>query len=76
MGRSWRAWIFEGSGCKPCAVLCNLGLADLTLQAVENDAVLFGCLHELEQVSVILLGGMTVFAYIILYSNYALSMHI
>ena len=48
-----------------------LGLPDLTLQAVEGDAVFFGCLHELEQMLVMLLRGMAVYVYIIMYSNYA-----
>ena len=56
-----------------CTVEGNLGLPGLTLSAVEDDAM-FGCLHELEQVSVMPLRGMAVYTYIIMYGDYAREM--
>ena len=46
-----------------------MGLTDLTLQAVKDKAMLIGSLHKLEQVSVMLLKGMAMYAYIVMYSN-------
>ena len=59
-----------------CTIEGNLGLPDLILQAVEEYAVLLGCLHQLEQVLVMLLWGTAIDAYIITYHNYAWSIHI
>ena len=49
----------------------NLRLPDLTLQAVEDYAVLFGCLHQLEEVSVMVLRGMAIDAYIVMHCDNA-----
>ena len=54
-----------------CTVEGNLGLPDLTLGAVEDYAMLLGCLHQLEEVLVMLLWGMAIEAYIIMYHDYA-----
>ena len=57
-----------------CTIEGDLGLPDLTLSAVKGDVMLFGCLHELEQVSVMPLRGMAVYTYIIMYGDYAREM--
>ena len=46
-------------------------LPDLTLSAVKDYAVLLGCLYQLEKVSVMVLGGTAIDAYIIMYHDYA-----
>ena len=49
----------------------NLRLPDLTLCTVDNNTMLFGCLHQLQEVSVMLLGGMAIYTYIIFNDDYA-----
>ena len=49
----------------------NLRLPDLTLQVVEDNAMFLGFLHQLEEVLVMLLRGITIDAYIIMYDEYA-----
>ena len=49
----------------------NLGLPDLVLRAVEDDAMLAGHLHKLKQVSVMLPRGTAIYTYIIMYGNKA-----
>ena len=67
----------EGSGCIPS--LCgeigtiegNFGLPRPICQAVEDHAMLLGCLHQLEEVFGHALWGAAVDAYMIMYCNYA-----
>ena len=71
------AWILEGSGShalcsEHCTIEGNLRLPDLTLCDVEGDAMFFGCLHQLQEVLVMLLGGMSMDAYIIMNGDYAM----
>ena len=49
----------------------NLKLPDVTLQAVKDNDMLFGCLHQLEDVSVMLLSGTAIHTYIIMDHNNA-----
>ena len=54
-----------------CTIEGNLGLPGPALQAVEDDAMLAGHLHKLKQVSVMLLVGTAIYAYMIMNGNYA-----
>ena len=61
---------FEGIGShtfgsEDCAVEADLGLPDAALGTVEDDCVLTYHLHELHQVSVMLLGGLAIDAYVV-----------
>ena len=47
----------------------DLRLPDLTLQAVEDYAMLLGCLHQLEEVSVMVLKDTAMYVYIIIYCD-------
>ena len=47
----------------------NLRLPDPTLQAVEDYVMLFGCLHQQEEVSFMVLGGMAIDTYIVHHNN-------
>ena len=58
-------------GSEHCVIEGNLRLPDLTLGAVEENAVFFGCLHQLQQMLVMLLRGMAVDSYIVMNGNYA-----
>ena len=58
-------------GSKHYAVERNLRLPDLTRSAVEDNAMLMSSLHQLQEVSVMLLGGTAVDTYLIMTSNYA-----
>ena len=49
----------------------NLRLPDPTHEAPEHNAMLFDCIHQLEEVLVMLLRGMTIDAYIVMYGNNA-----
>ena len=55
--------------CEICTVEADLRLPDSTFGAIENDSVLAHCLHELYQVSVMLLGHSAIDAYIIMDHN-------
>ena len=54
-----------------CTIEGNLRLPDPTLWTVEDDAMFYGCLHQLQEVSVMLLGGMAVDAYFTMNGDYA-----
>ena len=58
-------------GSEHCTIEGNLRMPDVTLCAVEDNAMFFGCLHQLQEVSVMLLRGMAVDAYIIMNGDYA-----
>ena len=49
----------------------NLRPINLALQAVEDNTMLFGCLHQLELVLVMLLWSMAIYPYIVMNGNYA-----
>ena len=51
-------------GSEHCTIEGNLRLPDATLSAVEDNTMFFGCLHQLWEVSVMLLRGATVDTYI------------
>ena len=76
MGRSWkslefcRIWL-HALGSEHCAIEGNLRLSDLTLSTAEDNAMLMGCLHGLQEVSVMLLGGTAIDVLIIISGNYA-----
>ena len=74
MGRSWRGQILEESDCMPwtsehCTIKCNLRLSDVVLSAVEDDAMVLGSLHQVQEVSVMFLGSVTEDEYIIMNGN-------
>ena len=59
--------IWQHAFCsEDCIVEGNLGLPDMALRAVEDDAMLACHLHKVQQVSVMLLRGMAIDAYIIM----------
>ena len=58
-------------GSEHCAIEGNLRLPDLTLCTVEYNVTLMGCLHQLQEVLVMLLVGTAIDAYIIMNGNYA-----
>ena len=62
--------LLHALGHKHCAIEGNLRLPDLTLSAVEDNAMLMDCLHQLQEMSLMLLGGMAIDAYIIMNGNY------
>ena len=47
----------------------NLRLPDPTPQAVKDNTMLFGCLHQLKEVLVMVFGGMAIDTYIIMNGN-------
>ena len=49
----------------------DLRLPDLTFCVVEDNAMLFGCLHQLHEVPFMLLGGAAVYTYIVMNDKYA-----
>ena len=53
------------------AIEDNLRLPDMTFCAVEDNAVFLGYLHQLQEVSVMLLRGTAIDAYIIMNGAYA-----
>ena len=63
-------WLHTLCG-EDCTVEGDLRLPDLTLQTVENYAMLLGSCHQLEEVSVMFLRGTAVDAYIIMHYDYA-----
>ena len=65
-----RIWL-HALGSDNCAIEGNLRLPDVALCAVEDNAMFFGCLHQLQEVSVMLLRGMTIDTYIIMNVDYA-----
>ena len=54
-----------------CTVKGNLGLSDLALRAIEDNAMLGCCLHELQEVPVKFLRSMAIDAFIIMNVNNA-----
>ena len=58
-------------GTEHCAREGNLRLPVLTLSTVEDNAKLTGCLHQLQEVSVMHLRGMAIDTYIIMNGEYA-----
>ena len=56
-------------GSKHCTVEGNLRLPDVTLSGVEDNTMFLGCLHQLQEVSVMLLRGMVIDAYVIMNGN-------
>ena len=53
-------------GSKHCAMESNLRLPDSTLSTVEDDVMVMGCLHKLQELLVMLLWGMAIDAYIMM----------
>ena len=58
-------------GSEHCTIEGNLRLPDVTLSTVEDNAMFFVCLHQLQEVLVMFLRGMTVDTYIIMNGDYA-----
>ena len=49
-----------------CAIKGNLRLPDVTLNAVEDNNMVLGSLHQVQEVLITLLRGMAKYAYIIM----------
>ena len=67
-----RAWIqLHSLGSKHCTIKGNLRLPDATLSTVEDDVMVFGTLHQAQEVSVMVLGSVAKDTYIGMNGNNA-----
>ena len=58
-------------GSKHCTIKGNFRLPNATLSTVEDDAMVFGSLHQVQKVSVMLLRSSAEDAYIVMNGNNA-----
>ena len=65
-----RIWL-HALGSEDFTIKDNLRLPDVALNTVEDDAVVLGSLHQVQEVLIMFLRGMAEYAYITMYGNNA-----